>query len=69
MGLFLAIVLWCVLFILSPVVAVAALILYPVVWLLTLPLRLMGVCVEAVFAFLKALLFLPARLLRVARAA
>lgn len=43
--------------------ALLALILYPFVWLLSLPFRLVGVTLEAVFAFLKALLFLPSRLL------
>ena len=39
------------------------LILWPLVWLLTLPLRLIGISVEAVFALLRAVLMLPARLL------
>jgi hypothetical protein len=55
--------LWCVVFVLSWPVAVLALILFPFVWLLCLPLRLLGIAVGSVFAFLKALLFLPARLL------
>ena len=54
---------WCLLFVLCWPVAVLALILFPVVWLLSLPLRLIGISVEAVFALMKALLFLPARLL------
>jgi len=54
---------WCLLFVLSWPVAVLALILFPFVWLLCLPLRLLGIAVGSVFAFLKALLFLPARLL------
>ena len=54
---------WCLLFVLSWPVAVLALILFPVIWLLCLPLRLLGIAVGSVFAFLKALLFLPARLL------
>jgi hypothetical protein len=40
-----------------------ALVLFPVVWLLSLPLRLIGITVGALFAFIRALLFLPARLL------
>ena len=40
-----------------------ALIVFPFVWLLSLPLRLVGITLEAVFALLRALLFLPARLL------
>ena len=43
--------------------ALLALVLYPLVWLLMLPFRLMGLAVEGVFAFLKAVIFLPARLL------
>ena len=44
--------------------ALLALVLYPIVWLLLLPLRLIGITVTAVFAFLAALLMLPARVLR-----
>jgi len=54
---------WCVLLVLSWPVALLALVLAPVVWLLSLPLRLLGLCVRAIFAFLGAVLFLPARLL------
>ena len=54
---------WCILFVLSWPVALLALILFPVVWLLSLPLRLVGITVAAVFALVRALLFLPARLL------
>jgi hypothetical protein len=43
--------------------ALLALLLYPLVWLLLLPFRLLGIAVDGVFAFLKAVLFLPARLL------
>ena len=55
--------LWCLLFVLSWPVAVLALILFPLVWLICLPLRLLGVAVEGVFALVKGLLLLPARLL------
>jgi len=54
---------WCILFVLCWPVALLALILMPVVWLAFLPLRLLGITVSAAFAFLRALLFLPARLL------
>jgi len=54
---------WCILFVLCAPVALLALILFPIVWLLSLPLRLVGFSVEAVFAFIKSLLLLPARLL------
>lgn len=55
--------LWILLFIVAWPVALLALVLYPLVWLLLLPFRLVGIAVEGVFAFLKALLLLPARLL------
>jgi hypothetical protein len=54
---------WCVLLVLCWPVAIAALILWPIVWLVLLPFRLVGITFEAVFALLKALLFLPARVL------
>ncbi len=54
---------WCLLFVLSWPLALLALVLAPVVWLLSLPFRLLGVAVGAVFALLKAVLYLPARLL------
>jgi len=55
--------LWCGLFVLSWPVAMAALLLAPFVWLLSLPFRLIGLSIGAVFALIGALLFLPARLL------
>ncbi len=55
--------LWLLLFVVCWPIALLALVLWPVVWLITLPFRLVGIAVEAVFAFLKAVLFLPARLL------
>ena len=54
---------WCILFVLCWPIAILALVLFPVVWLLSLPLRLIGITVGAVFALLRAVLFLPARLL------
>lgn len=55
--------LWCILFVLCWPVAVLGLLLYPVVWLLLLPFRLIGITVGAVLALFKAIIFLPARLL------
>lgn len=55
--------LWCILFVLCWPVAVLGLILYPVVWLLMLPFRLVGITVRGVLELVKALVFLPARLL------
>lgn len=56
--------LWLILLILCWPLALLALILYPLVWLLTLPLRLLGITVKAVFDLLAAIITLPARLLR-----
>ena len=54
---------WCILFVLCWPVAILALVLFPFVWLLSLPLRLIGITVEGLFALVRALVFLPARLL------
>jgi len=54
---------WCILFVLCWPLALLALILFPVVWLLTLPFRLIGITFEALFALVRALLMLPARFL------
>ena len=54
---------WCILFVLCWPVALVALILLPLVWLIALPFRLTGMVLSATFAFIRAVLFLPARLL------
>ena len=54
---------WCLLFVLCWPLALLALVLAPLVWLLSLPLRLVGITFDAVFALIHALLSLPARLL------
>jgi hypothetical protein len=59
--------LWVLLFILCWPLAILALIAYPLVWLLLLPFRLLGIAVNGVFEFLKAVLLLPARILRGSR--
>ena len=59
--------LWTLLFLVSWPIALLVLVLYPIVWLLLLPFRLLGIAVGGVFEFLKALLFLPARLLGAGR--
>jgi hypothetical protein len=56
--------LWFILFVLCWPIALFALLLYPIVWLLLLPLRLLGITVNAAFDLFKALITLPARLLR-----
>jgi hypothetical protein len=55
--------LWCLLLVFCWPLALLALVLAPFIWLLSLPFRLLGLCVGAVFALLRAILFLPARLL------
>jgi hypothetical protein len=55
--------LWLLLLVVCWPLAVFALLLWPVVWLLTLPFRLLGVAVEGVFELLRALVLLPARVL------
>ncbi|MCX7514525.1 hypothetical protein [Frateuria sp. STR12] len=56
--------LWLLLLVFCWPLALLALVLYPVVWLIALPFRLVGITLHAVFAFLGALLMLPARVLR-----
>lgn len=58
-----AFLLWLILLLLCWPLALLALLLYPLVWLVLLPFRLIGVAVDGVFELLKAVLFLPARLL------
>ncbi|KAF1726732.1 MULTISPECIES: hypothetical protein [Pseudoxanthomonas] len=58
-----ALLAWCLLFVLCWPLAVLALLAWPFVWLLSLPFRLVGITFSALFAFLHALLMLPARLL------
>jgi hypothetical protein len=55
--------LWVILLIICWPVALLALVLYPIVWLVLLPFRLIGIAVGGVFAFLRAVVFLPARVL------
>ena len=59
----LLIVAWLILLVLSWPLALLALVLWPLVWLVALPFRLLGVTVNALLALLRALLLLPARLL------
>jgi hypothetical protein len=56
--------LWVILFILCWPVALFALVLYPIVWLILLPFRILGIAVDSVFDLLKSILYLPGRLLR-----
>ena len=63
-----AFILWCILFILCWPVALLALVLYPLVWLITLPFRIVGIAVHGVLGLLSAMFLLPVRLLRGPRA-
>ena len=59
----LKLLLWLILFVVCWPLALLALLLWPVLWLLTIPFRLLGIAVEGVFELLRAIIFLPARLL------
>ena len=56
--------LWCILFVLCWPLALVALVLYPLVWLLLLPFRLVGIAVGGVLDLVSAIIFLPARVIR-----
>jgi hypothetical protein len=56
--------LFCILFVLCWPLALAALVLYPIVWLFLLPFRLVGIAVGGALELVRALIFLPARLLQ-----
>jgi len=58
-----AFLLWCVLFVLCWPLALFALILYPLVWLVLLPFRIVGIAVHGVLELVRALILFPARLL------
>ncbi len=60
----LSFLLWLVVLVLCWPLALLALILYPIVWLLMLPFRLLGIGVSAVFELLRSIVMLPARILR-----
>lgn len=55
--------LWCLLFVVCWPLALLALVAYPFVWLILLPFRIVGIAVGGVLELLKAILFLPARVL------
>ncbi len=59
-----AFLLWLLLLVICWPLALLALIAYPIVWLFLLPFRLLGIAVDGVFHLLRAILFLPARILR-----
>ncbi len=55
--------LWCLLFVVCWPLAIGALLLWPLVWLISLPFRLLGIAVDGVFGLLRAVVMLPARVL------
>jgi hypothetical protein len=63
-----AFLLWIILFVLCWPLALLALVLYPIVWLLTLPFRIVGIAVNGVLGLISAIFMLPVRLLRGPRA-
>ncbi len=60
----LKLLLWCLLFVLCWPLAIAALVLYPIVWLLLLPFRIVGIAVDGALEFVSAVFMLPVRVLR-----
>ena len=56
--------LWCILLVLCWPLALAALVLYPLVWLLLLPFRVVGIAVGGVLELIRAIIFLPIRVIR-----
>lgn len=57
-------ILWCILLVLCWPLALLALLLYPFIWLVLLPFRILGIAVTGVFELLAAIIMLPARILR-----
>ncbi len=60
----LKLLLWLILLVMCWPLALLALILWPIIWLLSIPLRILGIALEGVFELLRALILLPARILR-----
>lgn len=56
--------LWLILLVLSAPLAILAIVLYPIVWLLLLPFRLLGIVVDGVLSLIKSIFLLPAKLLK-----
>jgi hypothetical protein len=54
---------WCVLFVLCWPLALLALLLYPIIWLLLIPFRIVGIAVDGVLGIIRAIFMLPARVL------
>jgi hypothetical protein len=60
----LKLLLWCLLFVLCWPLAFAALVLYPIVWLLLLPFRIVGIAVDGALELVRAIFMLPVRVLK-----
>jgi hypothetical protein len=58
------ILLWLILLVICWPLALLALILYPLIWLLSIPFRLLGITIEGVFTLFRTIIMLPARILR-----
>lgn len=56
--------LWCLLFVFSWPLALAALVLYPIVWLLLLPFRILGIAVHGILSLVSSIIMLPVRVIR-----
>ncbi|MCU1311810.1 MAG: hypothetical protein JWO20_2935 [Candidatus Angelobacter sp.] len=56
--------LWCILFVLCWPIALLAIILYPFIWLLLLPFRLVGIAIDGALELVRAIFMLPVRILR-----
>ena len=54
--------LWCILFVICWPLALLALVAYPIVWILLIPFRIVGIAVDGVFGLLRGIVMLPARL-------
>ena len=61
--------LWCILLVLCWPLALLALVIYPIVWLILLPFRLLGIAVEGMLELVRAIILLPVRILRGSRMA
>jgi hypothetical protein len=59
----LSLLVWCLLLVVCWPVAILAIVLWPLLWLLSLPFRAVAISFDALFALLRAILFLPARIL------
>ena len=61
---FLAVILWCLLFVLCWPLAILMLVFFPLIWLLLLPFRIVGFTLEVIFKFIGAILLFPFRIVR-----